>query len=216
MAVVLIRSALLYIIVIIAMRFMGKRQLGQLQPSEFVVALMIADMAAIPIQSTEIPLTYGILPIVALTAFELILSAIALKNNGFSRILSGSLAVIVDKGVVKQDVMRRLRFTIEDMYEEMRQGSVTHLEDIHYMVIETDGKTSFLRKTQSSRHDSKDGYEIAVIKDGAFDTQALEKAGLSKQWALEFLRKKGIDSEKRVFLLAADDCRNVNFILKER
>ncbi len=213
MGVVLVRSAILYLLVIVAVRFMGKRQLGQLQPAEFVAALLIADVASVPIQSTDIPLLYGIISIVVVAAFEVMISAISLKSEGFSRVLSGKSAIIIRRGRLSQGMMKKLRFTIDDMYEEMRQQNVTHLCDVINMTIETTGKISIL--TRDEKTPAKYGYEVAVIKDGKFDKLALESTGKSKKEILSSLSEMGLKDEKRVFIYSIDDIDNPFLLMKE-
>ncbi len=213
MSVVLIRSAVLYLLVIIAVRFMGKRQLGQLQPAEFVAALLIADVASVPVQSTDIPLLYGIIPIVVVAAFEVIISAVSMKNGTFSRVMSGKSASIIRRGKVSQDIMKKLRFTIDDMYEEMRQQNVTHLCDVINMTVETTGKISIL--TRDEKTPAKYGYEVAVIKDGKFDTLALSGTGKSKSEILSQLREMKIADISKIFIYAIDDIDNPFLLMKE-
>ena len=214
MSIVLIRAAILYLLIIVAVRFMGKRQLGQLQPAEFVAALLIADMASVPVQSTDIPLLYGIISIITVAAFEIIISALSLKSSTFSRIMSGKSASIIRSGEISQDMMKRLRFTIDDMYEELRLQNVTHLCDVISMTLETSGKISIL--TKDDKTPSKYGYEVAVIKDGKFDLLALEGTGKTKAEVLKQIKTMGLKDIKDIFIYAIDDADCPVLIMKEK
>ena len=140
MAISAIRTVIIYIFIIAAMRIMGKRQLGELQPVELVVTLLISDLAAVPMQESGMPLLNGLIPIVVLVALELLLSGLMLKSSGFSKLISGNPIVIIRDGKLDQKALKRLRLTVEDLMETLRQQNAFDIREIEYAIAETNGK----------------------------------------------------------------------------
>lgn len=171
MSVILFRSVFLYLLVVAAVRFMGKRQLGQLQPSEFVVAMILSDLATVPMQSMEIPLIYGIISILAVAALEVIISALSSENVAFHRAFSGNSVLLIKDGKIDSGMLADMRISIDDIYEEMRGNNITHIEDVLFLIVETNGNMNFISK--ETNRDDKDGFEIPVIKRGKIDKNAL-------------------------------------------
>ena len=130
MFIYFIRTILLYIFVVLGLRLMGKRQIGELQPSELVVTLLISDIAAVPMQENGIPLISGLIPIFTLVAVELILSALMLKSDKVRSLISGKPVIIIREGKILQRQMKRVRFTIEDLMEDLRQMNIFRIEDV--------------------------------------------------------------------------------------
>ncbi len=137
MAISAIRTVIIYIFIIAAMRIMGKRQLGELQPVELVVTLLISDLAAVPMQESGMPLLNGLIPIVVLVALELLLSGLMLKSSGFSKLISGNPIVIIRDGKLDQKALKRLRLTVEDLMETLRQQNAFDIREIEYAIAET-------------------------------------------------------------------------------
>ncbi len=178
MSVILVRSALLYFLVVAALRFMGKRQIAQLQASELVVAMILSDLATVPMQSTEIPLIYGIISILAVTSLEVIVSALSTKNIKFQRVFSGKPVIIIKDGQIDSTALINMRISIDDLYEEMRSHDITHIKDIEHMIIETNGTMNFISKQSS--YTEQDGFEIPLIKYGVADKNAINFTGTKK------------------------------------
>ena len=142
MGIVLIRSIILYLAIILALRLMGKRQMGELQPTEFVITLLIAEVAAVPMQSNEIPMAYGLISIAVLVSLEVILSTVSLKFPALNELISGRPSIVVENGKIRQKEMERQRFTVSDLCEELRLQKVNRLSDISYAILETNGRLS--------------------------------------------------------------------------
>ena len=142
MIISLVRTIILYILIIAALRLTGKRQLGELQPSELVLSIMISDLACVPMANTGIPLLGGVIPMVTIVSMEIILSYIILKSNKARRVITGQPSIIISKGVVNQREMERLRINIDDLMEELRQKSIVSIEEVNYAILETTGKLS--------------------------------------------------------------------------
>ena len=140
------RTIILYLCVVTALRIMGKRQLGELQPSELVIALMISDLAAIPIESDDIPIMRGIIPVFTLVIIEIIFSITILKSERFRRILTGVPVYVIKDGQLIEKNLRKLRICIDDIMEQLRLAGYTCIEQIDSAIIETNGQISLIPK----------------------------------------------------------------------
>lgn len=222
MTISLIRTLLLYIVIIAAVRLMGKRQISELQTSELVVTLLISDIAAIPMQNTGQPLVSGFLPIAVLVSCELIVSALMMKSAKFRRFVCGKPIIVINNGKVDQSQMRRLRMSTEDLSEQLRQMNVFNLEDVAYAIVETNGKLSVLKKPDKLQPDNSmlgivipdNGIEAVIISDGEISEFSVSLCGLSKEWIDGILQGQNIALED-VFIMTADKHRNYNIIKKE-
>ena len=157
MTISLIRTLLLYMIIILAVRLMGKRQISDLQTSELVVTFLISNIASIPMQNSSIPLFAGLIPIIVLVVCEIVLSNIMLKSCKFRKFICGSPVVIIDHGKIDQKVMKDLRMTTEDLFEQLRQLDVFSLQDIDFAIIETNGQMSIMKKPEKQQVDGCTG-----------------------------------------------------------
>ncbi|MBR3629363.1 MAG: DUF421 domain-containing protein [Oscillospiraceae bacterium] len=208
MTIILIRTLILYALVIFAVRLMGKRQIGELQPSELVVTILISNIATLSLENTDIPLLQGILPVLALVCFEVLSSWASLRFPGFRRLISGSPQVIIRDGVIDQSMLRKLRFSPDDLLAALRTAGVFSVEEVQYAVAETNGNVSVLQKSDASENPP-----VMVIADGNLREKALHEAGLDRHWAEQMLRKAGLHIGE-VFLMTADETRQCNIIRK--
>ena len=147
MFVSLIRTVILYAVVIFAVRVMGKRQIKEMQASEIVVTLMISNIAAMPMQEVGISLFTGVVPILTLVVTEMVMSFIMLKCRPFRRLISGMPVVVIEKGQINQAAMKSLRLSNEDLFEELRKKDIFDLSTVAYAIVETDGVLSVLLKS---------------------------------------------------------------------
>jgi len=145
MGTIFIRTIILYITVMIAMRLMGKRQVGELQPSELVITIMISELAAIPAASIGVPLVSGIVPVLTLIIAEIVVSFFAMKSKGFRKVVSGSPSVIIRNGKINYVEMERIRMNIDDLLEETRIAGYPVISDIKLAIVETNGKLSIIQ-----------------------------------------------------------------------
>ncbi|MGN1120548.1 MAG: DUF421 domain-containing protein [Oscillospiraceae bacterium] len=211
MAIVLIRACVLYIVIALSLRLMGKRQLGELQPSELVVTILISNIAAIPVEDSSIPMIMGIVPIVTLVCLDVIVSQIMLKSPNFRKLMIGSPRIIISEGVILQKEMRRLRYTVDDLTEAMREQQIFDLSEIQFAIVETTGKINFLQKKDYQTASKKDVSEggstenppSVIIRDGVTDNEQLQILGLGTGWLMQQLREKKL-SVSQVFLMTAD------------
>jgi Predicted membrane protein len=222
MSVSLIRTLLLYIVIIGAVRLMGKRQISELQTSELVVTLLISDIAAIPMQDTGQPLVSGLIPIAALVMCEIVVSCWMVKNAKFRKLICGSPIIVINDGKIDQKEMRRLRMTTEDLMEELRLKDVFSLEDVAYGIVETNGKMSVIKKPDKSQPTAgmlgiavpDTGVEAVVISDGVIYDPALSLCEKSRDWLNGVLRGKNVKAEE-VFIMTTNRKGDFNIIKKD-
>ena len=223
MIISVIRTILLYIVIILAIRIMGKRQIGELQTSELVVTLLISDIAAIPMQNTEQSLLSGIVPILILIVCEIIISFLMLKRAGFRRIICGKPIGIISDGKINQSEMHRLRMSTEDLSEELRQQGIFNIEDVGFAIVETNGKLSVLKKPEKDIPTAEElgiktndkGLEVVVISDGEISKYSLKICGLNRDWLFDILKKENTELND-VFLMIANGQGEYKIIEKER
>lgn len=212
MLVILVRTFILYILVVFAMRMMGKRQVGELQPSELVIAIMISDVASIPMQNTGVPLLSGVVPILTLLIAELLVSFVSLKNRKFRRIISGKPSLLIYKGRIDEKEMEKQRFNLEDLLEELRINNFADISQIDYAVLETNGQISVIPKTEARPVTIGDmnlqaepaALPHTVISDGQLDKAELKRVGKDEIWLKKQLSANKIGQIKDVFLATVD------------
>ncbi len=221
MAIVLIRAVILYIVITFSLRLMGKRQLGELQPSELVVTILISNIAAIPVEDSSVPMIMGIVPILTLVCLDVIMSGIMLKSAKVRKLMIGSTRIIISEGDILQKEMKRLRYTVDDLTEAMREQQIFDITQIHYAIVETTGKINFLLKKDyqpAEKQDvqaggSTDNPPSVIIRDGITDNEQLRLLGLGEQWLTKILRENNVGI-KGVFLMTAD--RNGNHTIVKK
>lgn len=221
MLTVLFRAALLYILIIFALRLMGKRQLGELQPTELVITILISNIASLPIEDPSIPMVMGIIPIFVLVAFELIVSNLSLKNRAFRKFISGNPIVIIQDGVLNQSALHELRFSIDDLMESLREQNIFNLSDVHYAIVETTGKVSVLQKfeAQTTTPDmfglkgQDKNPPVLLISDGKLIKENLNESHVSKSWLETILKQEHIKISE-VFLMTVDQQQDYHLIRK--
>lgn len=211
MLIVFIRAILLYLLVIFALRLMGKRQLGELQPSELVITILISNIASLPIEDPSIPMITGVIPILALVAFELYISNISLRSRSFRKLISGSPVVVIANGEIDQKALHALRFSIDDLMESLRTQNIFDIREVNYAIVETTGSVSVLQKygSQSVTPDmlKLQGTDAApplvIVSDGKIVPDAMKRYQISQGWLQKTLKKEK-QSLKSVFLMTAD------------
>lgn len=224
MATALMRTILLYTILIVGIRAMGKRQIGELEPVELVLMLLISDLAAVPMQDFGIPLLNGAVPIVTLLALSMLLSYCSMRSVRFHRLICGNPTTLIRDGVIRQDALRRNRFTLDELLDELRAQGVTDLTTVKYAVLETNGQLSVLlypmdapmTPRQMGRAVEDDVFLPAVIvNDGRVLKSALRDMELDEAWLDRVLRARGYRSAREVLLLTVDDAGTVFCVGKE-
>ncbi len=222
MIISIIRTLLLYVFVILAVRLMGKRQISDMQPSEIVVTLIISDIAAIPMQNTSQPLLSGVIPVLVLVALEIIASVLMMKSSKFRHLLCGSPIVIIEDGRIIQNQMRRLRLTTEDLCVQLRQQNIFSLEDVQYCIIETNGQISVLEKPEKRTPNAEEsGIEIqdnkietVVVSDGQILDNSLKLCGKERSDVYNILKREK-SSLGDVFIMTLDALGNYSIVEQE-
>ena len=203
-----IRAMILYILFVLAVRLMGKRQIGQLEPTEFVVAILIADLASVPMQDIGIPLLSGILPILTVLAIELISSVLAMRFRRVRRFLSGSPILLMENGHILTENLTRTRLTVDELVQHLRENGILDLSTVQYALLEVDGQIStivhpkYQPPTASDLKLKPEAQELplAIISDGTVLDEHLRAAGRDRKWLDGQLKVLGCRVED-VFLL---------------
>lgn len=219
MFTIFIRTIILYLLIVAGIRLMGKRQVGELEPSELVLSFLIADLASVPMQDLGFPLHTGIIPIFTLISLSSILSVLTLKSVHLRNILCGKPSIIIRNGVIDQKEMKRNRLTLDELLEELRSGGNTDLSTIQYAVLESNGMLSVLLYPQyqpvtlekveqicgqSAKKDKK-GLPRVLISDGYLISENLRLSEVDEPWLLQKLQEKHCPSIKDVFLFSLNE-----------
>ena len=223
MSTIFIRTLILYMLIAVALRAMGKRQMGELSPSEFVITLLFSELASLPMEDTETPLLYGFIPVLTLLALEILISSLFLKNRWIRKLINGKTSVLIENGEINQAEMARLRLTLDELIEELRLKNFINISDVKYAILESNGELSvfpFGQEQNASRSDvGKNDDNVflpyTVISDGVFAEKEAEKLGLSEKQINKELKKRGITSKQDVFLLQIDEKQNIFLVPKE-
>ena len=224
MATAFARTILLYIILMIGLRAMGKRQIGELEPIELVLTLLISDLAAVPMQDFGIPLLNGLIPILTLLSLSMLLSYCSMRSIRFRRLVCGDPTTLIRDGIIQQAAMRRNRFTLDELIEELRAQGVTDLTTVKYAVLETNGQLSVLLYPDEAPatprqlgRPVKDELFLptVLINDGRVLQNALRDRGLNGGWLEDTVRRHGFHSPSEVLLLTVDDAGKVLCVGRE-
>lgn len=223
MVIAFLRTIILYLLIIAGIRLMGKRQVGELEPSELVLALLIADLAAVPMQDFGIPLLTGIIPIFTLLCITMILSVLTMKSVKFRAIICGRPSIIVENGKLHQREMKKNRFTVDELMEELRMKGITDISTVKYAILETNGQISVLpyanqlpvTAEQMNVTPEDVGLPLVIINDGRVLDHNLKVRGFNREWLDKQLAQHKIKHTQDVFLLTVDEQNRVYFVAKE-
>lgn len=193
-----IRTILLYTALVVVIRLMGKRQVGELEPSELVVAMLLADLAAIPMQDTAISLFTGLVPILTVLGLELILSALCFRLPGFRRIFCGKPAILMENGKVLYTNLKKTRVSISELMEHLREKGILDPAEVKYALLETNGQISVIPYSKFEPANAIDAgipvkdaeLPISVITDGKWQEDNLRLTGKTKSWVLSQLKQR--------------------------
>ncbi len=212
MLVIATRVLILYLIVVLTIRLMGKHQIGQLQPYELVITILISELAAIPMQDVDIPFINGIIPIFTLLFIQIAFSLISLKSPGFRKLISGSPSILIRNGQINQSELSRLRYNLTDLLEQLRLKGNPNIADVEYAILETSGKLSVIPKVKKRAVSPEDldlkpndpGLPVVLVEDGIIKYDNLELAELNETELLKKLNQHGISNIKDAFLVSCD------------
>jgi len=223
MLIAYIRTVVLYLVLIAVIRFMGKRQIGQMEPSEFVVTMLVANLASIPIQDGAIPLFTGIVPIVTILGLELVLSSLCLRSIPLRRILCGKPVILMEEGRILRENLRKTRVTLDELTEALREKDVLDLKSVQYAILETNGNLSvfpYPKERPASARDAgvqarRQYLPLTVISDGKLLEENLQKANKDKAWVRRVLKSREATLED-TWLLTVDGGDNIVFFRREQ
>ena len=212
MAISIIRTLIIYVVMVVSMRIMGKRQLGELEPAELVVAVLVSDLAATPLQELGTPLSYGLVPVFTLLFCEVIISAAVLKFRGVRKIVSGSPGVIIENGKLNRAVMKKNRYTIDEMMEHLRKSGIVDISTVKFAILETDGTLSTILYDKDAPATPKQlgitpqesEIPLVLISDGEIVRTSVNKLGYDERFLEKRLRERGYSNVSEVFLMTAD------------
>lgn len=209
MLVTIIRTFILYFVIIIAMRIMGKRQVGDMQPSDLVVSLLISEIAAMPIDNIDSPMTNGIIAVFLLVFLETALAFISLKSPFVRRAINGNPSIIIKKGKVDRPTLKRLRISTNELLESLRAQGIFDISSVDYAIIEPNGDLSVLEKS-----DSGGVIAVPVICDGRLQDGFMQSMSISKKTVNDELKRRGI-STADVFIMTIDTNGNAVIVRED-
>ena len=208
MLITFFRAIVLYLIVLVVMRLMGKREIGQLQPFELAIAIMIADLAAVPMAETGIPISNGIIPILGLLVMHLIISFLNLKSMKIREILCGKPAILIYRGKIDEKVLKKERFTLNELQERLRSSNVVNLGDVEYAILETSGQVTVIQKPDKRTTIPKDfnitpeyeGIPYDLVVDGKVMYKNLKTIGKDYNWLKKQVNKFNMEPEEALIV----------------
>ena len=217
-----IRTILLYLVLIFGVRLMGKRQIGQMEASEFVVTMLVANLASIPMQDGGIPLFSGLVPILTVLGLELVLSGLMMRSIFVRKLLCGKPVILIENGRILQDNLRRTRVTLDELTGHLRQKDVLDLKSVQFAILETDGSLSVFPYPKDRPASAKEAgiqakpqyLPITIIEDGYVSRDNLRMAGKTEDWLDRVLRDRRTTALE-TFLLTVDEADHIFWLGKE-
>ena len=208
MLITFIRSIILYILVLFVMRLMGKREIGQLQPFELAISIMIADLASIPMTESGIPISNGIVPILGLLVMHLLISLINLKSINIRKIICGKPSILIYRGKIDEQALKRERFTINELQERLRGNNVSSIGDVEYAILETSGQVTVIQKPNKRTTIPEDfnimpeyeGIPYDLVIDGKVMNKNLKAIGRDYNWLKKEVKKFKMYPEEAVLV----------------
>ena len=224
MAITFIRTLIIFVTISVSMRLMGKRQLGELEPSELVVAVLISDITSHPLENNESPMLYGLIPIFTLLCCEILISGIAVKSIKFRKFIYGTPNTIIEKGVIDQREMKRNRFTVDELMEELRKNGIMDISTVKHAILETDGSLSIIPYVSEAPVTPKQmnldvqdiEYPVIIVSDGRILKNNLRIIGKDENWLKKQLSSKGFKDAAQVYIMASDKDSNIYIAQKEK
>lgn len=218
-----LRTIVLYLILILVVRVMGKRQIGEMEPAEFVVTMLIANLAAIPMQDVGIPLLSGLVPIITVLGVELILAVLSMRFLRFRRLLCGKPVVLIENGKILQDNLSRTRVTLDELTEHLRGKGILDLSTVKYAILETNGQLSVFPYAKDAPASARDAgikakevfLPYTIISDGHVLGENLRLSGRDESWLEQELKRRNRTPEE-VYLLTVEETGKVYYVGKEQ
>ncbi len=213
MLIIFVRTILLYLLIVISLRLMGKKQLGELQPSELVTTILVSNIATLSLEDPNLPMLAGVIPILLIVSLDVVMSVITMKSNKIRKLVTGSPRILIKDGDIDQAEMKNLRYTIDDLLEAMRDSGTFDIKEIQYAIAETTGKINFFTKEPPPAETLNP--PVPVIKDGIINHSGLDEAGLDEKWLRKILLDNNV-TVGGVFLLSTDSNGDFFLVRKEK
>lgn len=222
MFVTLIRAVIVYVLISFSVRLMGKRQIGELQPSELIITLLLSELVTIPMQDNDLPLLNSIIPVLVLVSMEVVSSVLSMKSKRFRSLIQGNSLVVIRDGKMDQNVIRELRFTVDDLLSALRQKDVYDIAQVQYAILETNGSLSVLLKPEYRTVTAQDmqlptentGMPHLIINDGKPIGESMQQCGMTEKKLNTILKRNQLRIED-VFIMTMDDDRQTFTIPKD-
>lgn len=213
----LMRFLIVYTYMLITMKLMGKRQIGEMQMTELITAFFLSELATSAI-TEEVPLIFGLVPIILLICIEVIISFFAVKNPIIKRIFDFSPSILIDEGSILEKALLNNRLTIDELLSLLRQCGYYRIDEVRFAILEPNGQLSvvpYAKNEVITREDlrlsaEEKGFSVAIVDDGKINEKALNAIGKNKEWLDQILKKEKITSTKEIFLLSSDFCENIS------
>lgn len=205
----IVRTILIYFIILLVLRFMGKREIGQLSILDFVVSIMIAELAIISIENVKVPLLNTIVPIVVLSVIQFTLAVVSLKSEKLRKVIDGKPSVLISKGKIDEEEMRKQRYNFDDLLIQLRQSNIRSLSDVEFAILEPSGKLSVIEKTEKEKQNPNYAETVQMplplILDGKVQNDHLEKLNKTPLWLRQELKKLGYKDIKKISYCSLND-----------
>lgn len=222
MTITIIRAAILYIFVILMVKLMGKRQIGQLQPAEFVITILISEIVTVPMQDNSLPLLSSITAVLLLVSLEILLSSASMKFMKLRTAVEGNSIIVIRDGTIDQQQLKRLRVTIDDLTEALRQKDVFDISDVQYAIVETNGSLSVLLKPEKQAVTAQmlninvpdTGMTCTVISDGQIRKSSLTECNLTEEGLLKILHRNSLEVQD-IMLMTADKKGKISIVRRD-
>lgn len=202
MVLVMIRTAIIFVVLLVIMRLMGKRQIGEMQPFELVITLLIAELACIPMADASIPLLYGIISVVTIYVLHEIVTLLDLKIKPLKSLISGKPSLVINKNGIDDYQLKKNNLDVSDLIESLRSAGYFSLDSVDYALYEANGKLSALPK--QDYEEMQNSLPLVIIDNGSYDAKNLEVSGIEQKFFDEILKNEGVKRIKDVLVLTAD------------
>ncbi|MFA6808479.1 MAG: DUF421 domain-containing protein [Eubacteriales bacterium] len=224
MLVGIVRTIIMYIIIVLILRIMGKRQIGQLQPFELVIILIISELATIPSQNIGIPLITGLIPTLVLLLIGVTITQITLKSEKARALICGTPTILIDKGIIVESEMKKIRYNLSDLMEQLRSKDIFNIADVEYAILETNGQLSVIPKSLKRAVCPEDlnlqpkyeGLPTTLIMDGVIQYKNMSKTNTTQKKLDREIRKAGLKTSKDILIAIIDSDENIFFQGKEK
>ncbi|MCC8043803.1 MAG: DUF421 domain-containing protein [Oscillospiraceae bacterium] len=222
MTIVFIRACILYCVLIFSVRLMGKRQIGELQPSELAITILISNIATLPVEDLNVPLVMGLLPILTLVSLDVVMSWVGMKSGKMRRIMSGEPVIVISDGKIDQQKLYNLRFSTDDLMEAVRAQGIFDINEVQFAIVETTGKVNIMPKFPNRnvtnedmgiKNESTDPPAV-IVQDGQVMLSSLKRLGLGEGWLDEVLKDNSVE-RREIFMMTAQTAGKYTIIKKE-